>query len=135
MLRILAWAQGVILALDGLVQLFASRWWFGIVPGGTATGPFNAHFVRDVGAAYLVAGASHIAFALRPAAAYAALCAAAAFLVLHAAIHIFDATCGATPAHDFLRNSWDIYLPALAALGLAMSGARGFAHPAPQGVA
>ena len=38
----------------------------GRVPGGTATGPYNPHFVRDIGAAYLMAGASLAAFAVWP---------------------------------------------------------------------
>ncbi|HEY0437704.1 MAG TPA: hypothetical protein VGC92_13770, partial [Phenylobacterium sp.] len=46
----------LVMAGNGLAMLFAGLWWYGVVPGVTATGPFNPHFVRDIGAAYLVSG-------------------------------------------------------------------------------
>ena len=50
-------AGAAVLGGNGLAMLFAGLWWYGVVPGVTATGPYNPHFVRDIGAAYLVAGA------------------------------------------------------------------------------
>ena len=124
MIRILAWLQAALLGANGLAMLFAGAWWYGVVPGVTATGPYNPHFVRDIGAAYLVAGVSHAAFALRPRQAWPALAAAAAFLTLHAAIHVFDAVCGTRPLQDFARDVAGVYLPTLIALGLALTRAR-----------
>jgi hypothetical protein len=121
MIRILAWAQAVLLGGNGVVMLFAGPWWYGVVPGVTATGPYNPHFVRDIGAAYLVAGASHAAFAVRPRQAWPALAAAAAFLILHAAIHVFDAVCGTRPLQDFVRDFGGVFLPAFVALGLVLT--------------
>lgn len=118
MVRLLAWLQAALLGGNGLVMLFAGFWWYGAVPGVVATGPYNPHLVRDVGAAYLVAGASHAAFALRPRRAWPALAAAAAFLVLHAAIHVFDASCGTHPVADLMRDFAGVFLPAFVALGL-----------------
>ena len=119
MVRILAWLQAAVLGGNGLVMLFAGQWWYGAVPGVTGTGPYNPHFVRDIGAAYLVCGAAHVAFALRPRQAWPALVAAAAFLVLHAAIHVFDAVCGTRPLADIARDFGGVFVPALIALGLA----------------
>jgi hypothetical protein len=121
MIRILAWAQAALLGGNGLVMLFAGLWWYGLVPGVTATGPYNPHFVRDIGAAYLVAGLSHAAFAIRPRQAWPALAAAAAFLILHAAVHVYDEACGTRPLQDFVRDFGGVFLPALIALGLALS--------------
>ena len=118
MARILAWLQAALLSGNGLAMLFAGLWWYGAVPGVTATGPYNPHFVRDIGAAYLVAGVNHAAFALRPRQAWPALAAAAGFLTLHAAIHLFDAVCGTRPLQDVARDAGGIYLPTLIALGL-----------------
>ncbi|MGZ6015238.1 MAG: hypothetical protein ACXWKO_07470 [Phenylobacterium sp.] len=117
--RILAAILAPVLGANGLVMLFAGLWWYGVVPGVTATGPYNPHFVRDIGAAYLVVGASHAAFAWRPHAAWPALAAAAAFLTLHAAIHVFDAVCGVRPVADVVRDFAGVYLPALVTLALA----------------
>ncbi|MEO8115730.1 MAG: hypothetical protein ABI655_15180, partial [Phenylobacterium sp.] len=55
MTRIIAGALGLLLAANGLYMLFAPAPWYGAVPGVPSTGPFNPHFVRDIGAAYLTA--------------------------------------------------------------------------------
>jgi hypothetical protein len=115
---VLAGGLAVLLSGNGLAMLFAGRWWYGVVPGVPTTGPFNAHFVKDIGAAYLVAGGALAAFAWRPGPALPALAAAAAFLALHAAIHVADAIaspiCGQALARDFPG----VFLPALIAFGL-----------------
>ena len=48
----------VILAANGLAMLFAPQPWYQLVPGVSGTGPLNVHFVRDIGCAYLCAGAA-----------------------------------------------------------------------------
>ena len=76
---LVAWVLGIGLAANGLIMLAAPADWYAMVPGVAGTGPFNAHFVRDIGAAYLVAGATLPWFAVNRAARPAAL-AGAAFL-------------------------------------------------------
>jgi hypothetical protein len=51
MVRIVAAALGLVLGANALFQLIAPLAWYDSVPGVIATGPFNAHFVRDIGAA------------------------------------------------------------------------------------
>jgi uncharacterized protein YjeT (DUF2065 family) len=74
---------------NGLFMLLAPAVWYELVPGVSDTGPFNPHFVRDIGCAYLVAGAGLLWFSLdrraRPAAVVAA-----GFLALHALVHLGD---------------------------------------------
>jgi hypothetical protein len=72
---------------NGLAMLFASTAWWNSVPGVPDTGPFNPHFVQDVGAAFLVAGLALAARAWRPA-YWPAAVAASGFLVAHASIHL-----------------------------------------------
>jgi len=120
MVKILAWLQTVVLGGNGLVMLFAGLWWYGVVPGVPLTGPYNPHFVRDIGAAYLVCGGAHAWLALKGRAAWPALVAAAAFLILHAAIHVFDAVCGTRPFADLARDFGGVFVPAFIALGLAV---------------
>jgi len=117
----LAGLLAAMLGANGLVMLFAGPWWYGVVPGVPSTGPFNPHFVKDIGAAYLVVGVSLGAFAVRPRRAFAALVAAAAFLTLHAAIHIGDALASPTCGQDLVRDLPGIFLPALISLGLIAS--------------
>ena len=118
MKRILAGALTLLLAGNGLVMLFAGLWWYGVVPGVTATGPYNPHFVRDIGAAYLVAGLGCAWFAWKPREGWPALAAGALFLTLHSAIHVFDAACGTKPLADVIRDFGGVYLPTLLALAL-----------------
>jgi hypothetical protein len=89
------------------------------VPGVTQTGPYNPHFVKDIGAAYLVVAGALAWRAARPAAGQGAMVAAAAFLVLHALIHVADAAGGLHMAHDLVRDLGGILLPALIAVWLA----------------
>jgi hypothetical protein len=117
--RILAGLLALALAGNGLMMLFASLPWYDAVPGVTSTGPFNAHFVKDIGAAYLTAGGGLAWFAARPREGWPAMAAAAAFLTLHAAIHVYDAACGTRPLADFQRDFVGVYL--LAALPLALA--------------
>lgn len=119
--RVAAAVLGLGLGLGGLVQLLAPLPWYEATPGVVATGPFNPHFVRDIGAAYLTAAGGLVAFAWKPRAAWPALVAAAAFLVLHATIHVFDAVCGSRPLQDTLRDFAGVHLVALVTLGLALA--------------
>lgn len=54
--RSLLCAIGAIYVLNGLVMWFAANWWFDTVPGIRMMGPFNHHFVRDIGLVYLCSG-------------------------------------------------------------------------------
>jgi|ASRR01.1.fsa_nt_gi hypothetical protein len=47
---------GTIYVLNALVMWFMPVWWYETVPGITMMGPFNLHFVRDIGLVYLVSG-------------------------------------------------------------------------------
>ncbi len=103
---------------NGLFMLLAPATWYGFVPGVSDTGPFNPHFVRDIGAAYAVAAGGLLALA-RYAAAWPAAVAGGSFLLLHAAVHVADALQGRiAPAHLF-GDTLLVLFPALIALALA----------------
>jgi hypothetical protein len=73
--------------LNGLMMLFAGPSWYANVPGASETGPYNPHFVQDIGAAFLVAGLALAARAWRPV-YWPAAVAGAGFLAAHALIHL-----------------------------------------------
>ena len=116
-----------LLGLNALAMLAASAWWYGAVPGVVTTGPFNAHFVRDIGAAYLTVSLGLAWFARRPASGWPALVCAAAFLDLHAAIHVHDAVLSPVCGRDLLRDLPGVFAPAVIASLLALAG-----RPRPQ---
>ena len=119
MKRGLAGLLAVVMGGNGLAMLFAGVWWYGVVPGVPSTGPYNAHFIKDIGATYLVVTLGLVWFALRPRQGWPALVAAAAFLVLHGFIHVADALASPVCGQDLLRDLPGIFAPALIAAGLA----------------
>jgi hypothetical protein len=68
-------------------MLVAGSPWYASVPGVAETGPYNPHFVLDIGAAFLVAGLALGVRAWRPA-YWPAGVAGAGFLAAHALIHL-----------------------------------------------
>jgi hypothetical protein len=74
--------------------------------------------VRDIGAAYVVAGGALVWFAIDRAARPAAL-AGAAFLAIHAAIHVWDAAAGREHVHQLLVDLPAVFLPPALAIWIA----------------
>ena len=111
---VFAWIVGIGLAINGLIMLGMPLFWYGAVPGVPDTGPFNPHFIRDIGCAYLIAGGALALFAARPAARPAAQ-AGAVFLALHALIHLWDAAAGREQIDHLLMDLPTVFLaPVLA---------------------
>ena len=122
MRTIVAWVLGIGLAANGLAMLAVPAGWYDAVPGVPETGPFNPHFVRDIGAAYLIAGAAIAWFAIerhaRPAAQVAAT-----FLVFHALVHLWDAVAGREHAHRLIVDLPTVFLPPALAIWIVWSSA------------
>jgi hypothetical protein len=116
MRRVLALGLGAGLMANGAFMLMASETWYGLVPGVEHSGPFNAHFVRDMGATYLVVAASFVWLAWDASARAAAL-AGAVFLALHGLIHLAEALADGHLVH-LARDLPGVFLPAVAALFL-----------------
>jgi AhpD family alkylhydroperoxidase len=116
------------LFMNGVAMLGAPFWWYGFVPGVGATGPFNGHFVGDVGAAYVAAAVS-LALAVGRL-ERAAAAPAAAFLSLHALIHLIPLqgaarltgmfVCAPPERSALLGEIVGVYAPAIVALALVM---------------
>jgi uncharacterized protein YjeT (DUF2065 family) len=115
---IVAGILGMALTVNGLVMLGVPAGWYGAVPGVAATGPYNPHFVRDIGAAYVVAGVALVWFAKNPVALPAAQ-ASAAFLAIHALVHLWDAAAGREHAHELLADLPGVFLPPALAIWIA----------------
>jgi len=87
MRRLIAAILAIPTLLNGLAMLIAGPLWYESVPGVTDTGPFNPHFVQDIGVAFLAAGLALAARAWRPR-YWPAAVAGAGFLAAHALIHL-----------------------------------------------
>jgi hypothetical protein len=87
MRRITAAIFALLTVLNGTLMLFDGASWYASVPGVVETGPYNPHFIQDIGAAFLVAGLALAARAWRPT-YWPAAVAGAGFLAAHALIHL-----------------------------------------------
>lgn len=109
------------LGLNGLFMLLGARRWYAATPGVAETGPFNPHFVQDIGGAFLAAALSLGLAAWQRDRRLA--WPAAAFLLLHAGIHLVDAlSLGHAEGAALGTELVGIHLPALLALALALPG-------------
>lgn len=115
--RIIAAVLGVGGAANAVFMLAAPALWYDSVPGLPHTGPFNPHFVMDIGVAYLVAGLALIARAWRPRYWPAAI-AGAAFMIGHAIIHVLDIVTERTG--NVGVDVWLVIVPALLATWAAL---------------
>ena len=109
--RISAGLLGGLHLLSGLYMLIAGERWYMTTTGVAATGPYNAHFVADVGVAFIAAGLALLARSWRPR-YWPAAVAGSAFLVFHALIHVVEF------AHHPNDLKSTLYIAILAALAL-----------------
>jgi hypothetical protein len=113
MQRAIAAILAIPTVLNGLAMLVAGPFWYANGPGASGTGPFNPHFVQDIGMAFLVTGLALAARAWRPR-YWSAAVAGAGFLAAHALIHLVAIVGG----HDH-QAGFDlvaVVLPAVVAL-------------------
>jgi hypothetical protein len=113
---------GAVLLLNGLFMLAAPETWYHAVPTVPDTGPFNPHFVRDIGCAYS-AGAIALFWLAREARAWPAALAGSLFFILHALTHVWDFAAGREEAAHFAIDAFLVLIPA--AWGLRLSWPRG----------
>ena len=121
--KILLVMVGLIQMFNGAYMLLHSQAWFN--NAAADTGPYNAHFVHDVGATFVVVGFSLWACVWRSQYWPAAI-AGAGFLCAHGLIHIVGLFDG--HAHHALRDSIAIVLPACLALWAAWPSDKVVAH-------
>lgn len=115
----LAAILGLGLAANALWMLASPQAWYQVVPGVAQTGPANAHFIRDIGCAYLVVAVSLVWLALSPKQAWPAALAGGGFLALHALVHTWDFVAGREPAHQLAADLPAVFIPAILAIWLA----------------
>lgn len=87
-------STSILLVTNGLIMLVAPESWYALTPGASETGPLNDHFVRDIGVAYLIAGAGLLWRAVDSVRGWPAAVAGAGFLLGHAVVHLFESLFG-----------------------------------------
>jgi hypothetical protein len=126
---------GWIFAIVGAVSVANALWmlagplhWYHELPAAVPdTGPFNPHFVRDIGCAFLTTAVALIWSAFAPNWRPALLPIAALFLGGHALVHVWDTANGALGHSHWWLDAPGVYLPALV-IGYAAVAQRGRAQ-------
>ena len=116
-MRIFAVILAVYHGANGFFMLALPGLWYATVPGVTETGPFNAHFVEDIGIAFL-ASAFALALFARRGFHHLVLWPAALFLGGHAALHLSEMLVHGANAGAALRDILIIVVPGLLPLAL-----------------
>ena len=112
---------GVGMLANALWMLAGPMQWYNGLPAAVPdTGPFNPHFVRDIGCAFLTVGIALCWAALSVRFRLPLAGTAAIFLAAHAALHIYDTAVGNLPHSHWYLDFAGVYLPAIV-LGAAVA--------------
>jgi hypothetical protein len=109
---------GLVMAVTATWQLAAPEGWYWAIPGVPGRGPFNQHFVRDLGVIYALSGAGLIMGALRPQQRFGYWWAPTVWLAGHALFHLWEVLVGITGHNSLIEDFAGVTLPALIALAL-----------------
>jgi hypothetical protein len=115
----LAVLLGVAAIANGIYMLASPESWYFAVPGVTTTGPFNQHFVRDIGLIFLFLGGAFLVGAARPELRVAFWAAASVWLSGHALFHFWEVAVGICTADAIPRDFPAVTLPAI--IGIAIT--------------
>jgi hypothetical protein len=124
MLKGVCLATAVVLGLgmlaNGIFMLVSPANWYFAVPGVTTTGPFNQHFLRDIGLIFLFVGAAFLIGVRNPAYRLTLWTAASLWLAGHALFHFWEVAVGICGPSALARDFSDVTLPAIIAAALTV---------------
>jgi len=117
-------ALGLLAEANGLFMLVSPANWYFAVPGVTTTGPFNQHFVRDIGLIFLFVGTAFLIGAGRPQHRLALWASATLWLWGHALFHFWEVAVGICGPSALVRDFAAVTLPAIIGTILTLSACR-----------
>lgn len=115
----LAATYGFGLLANGVFMLADPIAWYLAIPGVTDTGPFNQHFLRDIGLIFLLIGGTFVTGAFRAEGRVALWTASAIWLGGHACFHVWEVLAGICGPGVLVRDFPSVTTPALIAAGFA----------------
>jgi hypothetical protein len=125
MLRLFYGISCIATFANGVWMLLLPHSWYTEFPADIPhTGPFNSHFVRDLGVAFIVVGLAFGWSALHLERSRPVHVALTIFLVGHASIHVADITMGHLPPSHWLIDLPGVFLPALIMIVLTVPALR-----------
>ncbi|MDQ2921222.1 MAG: hypothetical protein M3R52_06400 [Acidobacteriota bacterium] len=126
MLRVFYLVAGFISLVNGGWMLVFPLSWYEDFPASIPhTGPFNSHFVRDLGVAFIVVALAFGWSARNIDRAYPIHLGLTVFFTGHALIHVADIVAGRLPHSHLLIDTPGVFVPALLMLISAVPSVRG----------
>lgn len=116
LIYVLMGLNGLLNVGNGLYMLYAPATWYVIVPTVTGTGPFNQHFIRDIGISHLLVGIGYLWGIAAPVQRIWMWGAATVWLTFHGIFHLWEIAVGICGTDVIAQNWHAVYLPA--AVGL-----------------
>lgn len=105
LVQLLLLVAAVTTIANGVFMLAKPLDWYVFVPTVVTTGPPNAHFIRDIGLAYIGSGLILLYAAANPAARWRAAVVGGLWLTFHGLLHIYEVAAGICGPATFLADA------------------------------
>jgi hypothetical protein len=125
--KVITWtavALGVMSFANGVFMTIAPEPWYWTIPGVPDRGPYNQHFVRDIGIAYMFIGVGFVCGALYIKHQIALWSMPTAWLTGHALFHIWEVLVGICGPEALVVDFGGVTFPSLLGLGLIYTSYR-----------
>ena len=116
--------MGLLMLVNGTAMTVAPEAWYWAVPGVPDRGPFNQHFVRDIGINYALIGAGFILGARYLQHRLVFWLVPTAWLAGHAVFHVWEVMVGICGPEALIEDFAGVTLPALIGIGLVIAARR-----------
>ena len=115
---------GLAMLGNGVFMTIAPESWYWMVPGVPDRGPFNQHFVRDIGFIYALSGVAFVYGAIYREHQLRLWLVPTTWLVCHAIFHVWEVLVGICGPELLIVDFGGVTLPALLGLGLVYGSYR-----------
>jgi hypothetical protein len=115
---LLAGVMGAFLTANGLYMLLNPVNWYFLIPGVTTTGPYNQHFIRDIGLTFVIVGMAYIIGSIKIDIRLLLWGAATLWLAGHAMFHLWEVATGLCSPSKLGTDFPGVFAPVLIGLGL-----------------
>jgi len=119
MRRILYLIFGLMALVNGVWMLASPESWYTGLPASVPdTGPYNGHFIRDLGVVFIIIAGGFCWCAWRVDRSRPVLIVIALFYLGHAIVHLLDLISGRLPHSHWSIDTPAVFLPALIMIAL-----------------
>ena len=112
---------GILALANGVFMILAPEPWYWLVPGVPDRGPFNQHFLRDIGIIYLLIGLAFSYGTVSSRHRFALWIFPSCWLLGHAIFHLWEVMVGICGPNALVEDFAGVTLPALVAITITLA--------------